>query len=101
MLRLFVICVALALCACADNEAKQLGKIRDEICACKTSKCAEAALQRVPKPKGNTPATPRAQHVAREMMDCLAELYESERPTQDPDAEEPTVPNVISAPGTK
>lgn len=98
MLRLFVICVALAVCACADNDAKRLETIRDEICACKTSKCAEAALDRVPKPKGNTPASPRAQKVARQMMDCLAELYERERPTQDPDAEEP---NVITAPGTK
>ena len=98
MLRLFVICVALAICACADNEAKQLEKIRDEICACKTSKCAEAALDRVPKPKGNTPATPRAQHLARQMIDCISELYDKERPTQDPDAEDP---DVVTAPGTK
>ena len=84
MLRLYVICVALAVCACSDSEVEKLEKIRDEVCACKTAKCAESALDRVPK--SNVEPSPRAQKVAREMLDCVAEVYEAERPTQDPDA---------------
>ncbi|HEY5921156.1 MAG TPA: hypothetical protein VIV11_05775 [Kofleriaceae bacterium] len=83
MLRLYVIFVALAA-ACSDSEVEKLEKIRDEVCACKTAKCAESALDRVPKQ--NVESTPRAQRVAREMLDCLATVYENERPTQDPDA---------------
>ncbi len=85
MLSRFVICVALALCACRDSEVDKLGKIRDEVCKCKTAKCAEAALGQVPKPK--LESTPRAQQIAREMLNCVAELYKADRPTQDPDAE--------------
>jgi hypothetical protein len=84
---LYVICVAIAastLGACSENEAEKLEKIRDEMCACKTAACAEAALERVPK--HNIQSTPRSQRVAREMLDCLAELYEQGQPTQDPDA---------------
>jgi hypothetical protein len=87
VLRVFVICVALAGMACRDNEVETLEKIRAEVCACKTAKCAESALDRVPK--GNVESTPRAQRLAREMMNCLAGIYETERPTQDPDAPVP------------
>lgn len=36
-------------------------------------------------------STPHAQSIAREMLDCLADVYKRDRPTQDPDAaiEEP------------
>lgn len=91
MLRLFVIFVALAGIACSDNEVKKLEKVRDEVCACKSAKCAEAALDHVPK--GDVESTPRAQRIAREMLNCLAGLYDQERPTQDPDA-------VVTDPGT-
>jgi hypothetical protein len=84
VLRLFVICVALASAACRDSELEKLAKIRDEVCACKTAKCAESALDRVPK--GEVESTPRAQRVAREMLDCYANVLEADRPTQDPDA---------------
>ena len=84
MPRLYVICVALALGACGDLEAQRLAKVRDEVCSCKTVKCAEAALQRVPK--GNVESNPRTQRLAREMLRCLADLYETEEPTMDPDA---------------
>ena len=87
MLRLYVICVALVLCACRDNELAKLEKSRDEVCACKTVKCAEAALEHVPK--SNVEPSPRAQKIAREMLDCLAARYEEDRPTQDPDAPAP------------
>jgi hypothetical protein len=81
---LYVICVAIAVGACSANEAEKLERIRDEVCACKTASCAEAALERVPK--HDVQSTPRTQRVAREMLDCLAEIYEQDRPTQDPDA---------------
>ena len=84
MLRLYVICVALAQLACADSEVEKLDKVRVEVCACKTAKCAEAALDRVPK--GNVESTARAQRIAREMLNCLADVYKRDRPTQDPDA---------------
>lgn len=91
MPRRFVICVALAVCACRDNEVEKLDKIRDAVCSCKTAECAEAALDGVPKT--NVESTPRTQRIAREMLNCLAELYNEGQPTQDPDAE-------ITGPGT-
>jgi hypothetical protein len=79
----FVIWVALAA-GCGDHELEQMSVVRDEVCSCKTIPCAEAALAKVParKVESNT----RAQRVAREMLDCLAELYNRDRPTLDPDA---------------
>jgi hypothetical protein len=82
VLRLYVICVALV--ACSDREADKLAKVRDQICACKTVACAEAALKRVPK--HDAESTQRAQRLAREMLDCLAEVYHANEPTLDPDA---------------
>jgi len=84
VLRLYVICVALAQLACADSEIAKLEKVRSEVCACKTAKCAEAALEQVPK--GKVDSTARAQRIAREMLNCLADVYKADRPTQDPDA---------------
>jgi hypothetical protein len=79
----FVIWVALAA-GCGGHELERLQAVRDEICTCKTVRCAEAALAKVPtrKVESNT----RTQRVAREMLDCLAELYNRDRPTLDPDA---------------
>ena len=84
MLRRSVICVALAMSACEGGEAEKLEKVRDQVCACKTAACAEAALDRVPK--GKVEGTPKSQRIAREMLDCLAAIYEAGQPTQDPDA---------------
>jgi hypothetical protein len=79
----FVIWVALAA-GCGDRELEQMSAVRDEVCTCKTVPCAETALAKVParKVESNT----RTQRVAREMLDCLAELYNRGRPTLDPDA---------------
>ena len=87
MLRLYVICVALASGACRDNEIEKLENTRDEVCECKTVKCAETALGHVPK--STVEPSPRAQKIAREMLDCLAKLYDEGRPTEDPDAPVP------------
>ena len=87
MLRLYVIWVALAAGACRDNEIEKLENTRDEVCACKTVKCAETALDHVPK--SSVEPSPRAQRIAREMLDCVAKLYDADRPSQDPDEPAP------------
>jgi hypothetical protein len=86
---LFVISVALAG-ACGDREAAKLAKVRDEVCACKTVTCARSALEQVPKQA--VESNHRSQRIAREMLDCLAEIYDRDRPTADPDAEFPAEP---------
>jgi len=83
MHRLLVILVALG--ACGDRDAARLEKVKAAVCSCKTSSCAELAMKDVPK--DDIKATHRSQVLAREMMDCLAKLYEAERPSTDPDAQ--------------
>ena len=90
----FVICVAL-LAACGDREAHKLAKIRDEVCHCKTAKCADEAMARLPTK--DIQSTPRAQKVAREMLQCLSDLYEADHPTDDPDASAPETADPASA----
>jgi hypothetical protein len=80
----FVICVAL-LCGCGDREAADLERVKRAVCACKTASCAEAELKQVPQRE--IKAGHRAQAIAREMLDCLARIYEADRPSTDPDAE--------------
>ncbi len=93
MLRLVVISLALAA-GCRDPGITELEGIRDEICSCKAAKCGEDAMKRVPSTK--VPNNHRTQTIAREMMECLAKLYEAERPETGPDAEagsgEPAAP---------
>jgi hypothetical protein len=79
-----VICVALLAGACADHDANKLAKVRDEVCHCKTASCAETAMKLIPK--DTKQPSRKAQHIAREMLDCLAEIYASDRPSTDPDA---------------
>jgi hypothetical protein len=73
--------------ACRDPRLEELQAIRHDVCACKTSACAEAAMKRVPA--GDVRSDHVAQKVARDMMKCLSELYDSERPAAGPDAEAP------------
>ena len=88
MSRVLVLAAALAALAgaCRDPRLEELQAIRGEVCACKTAACAEAAMKRLP---GGVRSDHVAQQVARSMMDCLAKLYERERPSTDPDAEAP------------
>lgn len=78
----FVISIAL-LGGCGDREVSGLTAVKQTVCACKTAACAETALKQVPQKQ--IKSTPRAQRIAREMLDCLAVLYDAERPTTDPD----------------
>jgi hypothetical protein len=82
---LLVICIALG--ACGDREAARLEQIKDAVCACKTSSCAELALKDVPK--DDVKASRRSQVIARQMLECMSKLYEAERPSTDPDATTP------------
>ncbi len=78
------------LVGCKDPQMDHLRAIRDDVCACKSSACADQAMARVPQ----TPvaSTRRTQRVAREMLDCLAKLYEKTRPTTGPDETTPVAP---------
>jgi len=81
-----VISVALALAlACGDREVERLEQVRDTVCACKTTACADGALKTLPQT--DIRASARARAVARAMLDCYARLNEADRPTSDPDAQ--------------
>jgi len=109
----FVIFVALA--GCSDREAAELERAKDSVCGCVTqlgeqlakgpsvdvaaaraaaSACADRALKEVPQ--GEVRSSHRSQKIAREMLDCLAKIYE--RPADNPDTADETKPMV--APGT-
>ena len=84
-----VISVAVALVVasgCGDREVEQLEKVRDAVCACKTTACADDALKAVPQ--ADIRAGARARQVARGMLDCYARLNAADRPKSDPDAAE-------------
>lgn len=83
--RAFVICVALVLPACKDHELEKMASVRDEVCACKTVDCATQAMGKLPTKA--VPSTPTSQKIARAMLDCLADLYDTQTPSMDPDAE--------------
>ncbi|MBS1120045.1 MAG: hypothetical protein H6Q90_2273 [Deltaproteobacteria bacterium] len=80
----FVIAVGLGI-GCRDKALEQLQAIQHEVCACKTPSCGEAALKKVPQQ--DVKATRDSQAAARKMMECMAKLYLSERPSTDPDSE--------------
>jgi hypothetical protein len=83
----WLLVISVALAACGDRDAARLEKVKDAVCACKTSSCAELAMKDIPKP--DIKATHRSQTIAREMMECLSKLYDAERPSTDPDAQAP------------
>ncbi|MCX5744633.1 MAG: hypothetical protein NT062_19255 [Proteobacteria bacterium] len=82
MFRIAMVALLVAGAACHDEKTDRLRAIRAEVCACKTSACADAALKAVPKEQA--PSNRRTQAVAREMLDCLAKLHDADRPADDP-----------------
>lgn len=91
MFRACVIGVAiLAASACRDEGLVELEELKDEVCACKTVACGEAALKRTPQE--GVEKNHRSRQIARDMLDCMAKLYTADRPTTDPDAEQPAAP---------
>jgi hypothetical protein len=81
---LAVLWIACAI-GCREDELSKLQAIRDEVCACKSVACGDAAMQRVPVIAGA--GKRRSQVIARAMLDCLARLYEGARPKTGPDVE--------------
>lgn len=86
MWRLLVTAIAL-LAGCGDKQLERLEAIRDEVCACKTPACGEAAMKKVPQE--DLGSSRKLQQVASDMIDCMAKLYAEGRPSTDPDAEAP------------
>ena len=82
--------IAIALLGCGDKQLETLEAVRDEVCACKTPACGEAAMKKVPQDK--LESNRKMQRVAHDMLDCMAKLYDEGRPSTDPDADEPTSP---------
>jgi hypothetical protein len=76
--------LALGLAGCGERQVDALTKVKQRVCACKDVACAEAAMKDVPH--HDVKSTHRSQEVARDMLDCLAKLYDEQRPSTDPDA---------------
>lgn len=71
--------VVLALAsACGDRQVTRLEAVKNQVCACKDVACAEAAMKDVPH--GDIKASHREQLIARDMIDCLAKLYDAAKP---------------------
>lgn len=66
------------LAACGDRDVAKLAAVKQQVCACKDVACAEAAMKSVPQ--GDVKPTHREQGIARDMLDCLAKLYDAEKP---------------------
>jgi len=64
--------VLAALAACADQDAVMLTTIKDAVCACETTACTDRELARVPQE--TIKSTHRTQTIAREMMECVADV---------------------------
>ena len=75
--------ILLPLAACADSQERKLAAVRDEVCACKTAGCAEKAMKEVPQKE--IESNHKTQKLAREMLDCLAKLYDAQKPSTDAD----------------
>jgi hypothetical protein len=89
--------VLVALLGCGNKQVENLERIRDEVCACKTPECAQAAMKRVPQDK--LPSSRKLQLAAAAMMDCVAKINRSDRPSTDLDAETPA-PEGSTSPGS-
>jgi hypothetical protein len=86
------------LAGCKSDEVTQLETVKKEVCACKDLRltdtprekrpaeriaCGEAGMKKLPK-KDHT-AGHREQQLAKDIHNCLARLYDEDRPSTDPD----------------
>jgi len=115
----FVATTAITSAACRDHADDNLKNAVDTACACKAKldelaakneltavarveakACADDALRQVPKPIDNAkPSTHREQQLAKEMMDCVAKVYNFDMmATEPPAGTEPAEPGSASAP---
>jgi hypothetical protein len=77
--------ILVTLVACTDHNVERLTEVKREVCACKDTRCADQAMNEVPK--ASIRSTPRIQALARDIVDCRARLEAAQRPSTDPDAE--------------
>lgn len=70
--------VGLGAGGCEDKELTQLERVKQQVCECKDVACAETAMKAVPA--GDIHPNHRQQGVARDMLDCLAKLYDAAKP---------------------
>jgi hypothetical protein len=77
-----IVVLACAVGACRASQVDKLTAIKARVCACKTSSCGETALREVPQ---DIESNHRTQAIAHDMMECLARLYEAERPSDSDD----------------
>jgi hypothetical protein len=76
--------ILVALVACNDRETTRVEDISARVCACKSSKCAEAALDELPAAPPN--GSRRIQNAAEDARNCLAKLIDAEKPSPDDEA---------------
>ena len=115
----FVIWVALAV-GCADRELEDLERAKQAVCACRdklqedlanlepgasdsgiratAAMCADNALKQVPRTEGRS--SHRAQKVARDMLDCVAKIYEQREAPETDDGTKPIIAPGTSAPAS-
>jgi hypothetical protein len=77
--------ILVTLVACTDHGVERLTEVKREVCACKDTRCADQAMNEVPR--ASIRSTPRTQSIARDIRDCRARLEAAQRPSTDPDAE--------------
>lgn len=115
----FVIWVALAV-GCADREIEDLERAKQIVCTCRdklgedlaklppggdeaalrsaASQCADTALKQVPQTASKS--THRAQKIAREILDCVAKIYEQREAPESDDGAKPITAPETSAPAS-
>lgn len=86
-MRRIALLVPLVLAACRDPQVTRLEQVKQTVCACKTARCADDAMRAIPT--GHVAASHRAQAIARDMLDCVARVYDAGAPSTDPDAPVP------------
>ena len=100
MSRFVASAIILIFAGCDDPGMDRMRAIKLEVCACKSSTCADSALKRVAE--HDVPSNHRTQQLARAMLACLAKkLHEEDRPTTDPDRGEPTATGPGSGAATR
>jgi len=114
----FVIWVALAV-GCADRDIEELERAKTTVCTCRdklqedlaklqpgesdgelratASQWADAALKQVPQTESKSY---RAQKIAREMLDCVAKIYEQREAPETDDGAKPIIAPGTSAPAS-
>ena len=69
-------------CACHDPDVDQLAAIKDQVCGCHTSACADQAMRELTKHP--VASNRKTQKLAREMLACVARAHDEDRPDDEP-----------------